>query len=115
MSNASGIGMSAGRLVAIVCTAQVLVQIGAYFWPALLPGFIEPWGLNYTQAGWITAVFYGAYMLSVIDRGADILRASNGIAEETAATLKAEARRRVEAGTFFGHIAYASLTARKPA
>jgi hypothetical protein len=28
--------------------------------------------------------------------------------------LKAEARRRVEAGTFFGHIAYASLTARKP-
>jgi len=52
-------------LVAIVCSAQVLVQIGAYFWPALLPGFIEPWGLTYTQAGWITAVFYGAYMLSV--------------------------------------------------
>jgi len=58
-------GMTAGRLVAIVCTAQVLVQIGAYFWPALLPGFIEPWSLTYTQAGWITAVFYGAYMLSV--------------------------------------------------
>jgi predicted MFS family arabinose efflux permease len=57
--------MTAGRLVAIVCTAQVLVQIGAYFWPALLPGFIEPWSLTYTQAGWITAVFYGAYMLSV--------------------------------------------------
>jgi predicted MFS family arabinose efflux permease len=57
--------MTAGRLVAIVCAAQVLVQIGAYFWPALLPGFIEPWALTYTQAGWITAVFYGAYMLSV--------------------------------------------------
>jgi predicted MFS family arabinose efflux permease len=53
------------RLVALVCSAQVLVQIGAYFWPALLPGLIERWALTYTQAGWITAVFYGAYMVSV--------------------------------------------------
>ena len=55
----------AGRLVGIVCAAQVLVQIGAYFWPALLPGLVGPWGLTYTEAGWITAVFYGAYMASV--------------------------------------------------
>ncbi len=57
----------------------------------------------------------GAYMLSVVDRGADILRASGSIGEETAAALKAEARRRVNAGTFFGHIAYTSLIARKVA
>ncbi|MGE0558908.1 MAG: MFS transporter [Burkholderiales bacterium] len=56
---------AAGRLVAIVCAAQVFVQIGAYFWPALLPGLSERWALTYTEAGWITAVFYGAYMLSV--------------------------------------------------
>jgi SAM-dependent methyltransferase len=56
----------------------------------------------------------GAYMLSVVDRGADILFASGAIVEETAAALKSEARRRVEAGRFFGHIAYGSLTARKP-
>jgi ubiquinone/menaquinone biosynthesis C-methylase UbiE len=56
----------------------------------------------------------GAYMLSVVDRGADILHAFGAIGEATAAALKAEARRRVESGTFFGHIAYASLTARKP-
>lgn len=56
---------TAGRLVVIVCTAQVLVQIGAYFWPALLPGFVDRWALTYTEAGWITAVFYGAYMVSV--------------------------------------------------
>ena len=56
----------------------------------------------------------GAYMLSVVDRGADILCASGAVGEETAAALKAEARRRVSAGTFFGHIAYASLIARKP-
>lgn len=54
-----------GRLVAIVCGAQVLVQIGAYFWPALLPGMMQRWALSNGEAGWITAIFYGAYMLSV--------------------------------------------------
>jgi predicted MFS family arabinose efflux permease len=56
---------AAGRLVAVVCSAQVLVQIGAYFWPALLPGLAARWELTNTEAGWITAVFYGAYMVSV--------------------------------------------------
>jgi hypothetical protein len=53
-------------------------------------------------------------MLSVIDRGADMLGASGRIGENLVAMLKSEARRRVQSGTFFGHIAYASLTARKP-
>jgi hypothetical protein len=56
----------------------------------------------------------GAYMLSVIDRGADILGSSGRIGADFAQALKSEARRRVEQGTFFGHIAYASLIARKP-
>ncbi|MGH6922386.1 MAG: class I SAM-dependent methyltransferase [Propylenella sp.] len=56
----------------------------------------------------------GPYMLSVIDRGADILCASGLIGGDLAAGLKAEARRRAEAAAFFGHIAYASLSARKP-
>jgi MFS family permease len=43
----------------------VLVQIGAFFWPALLPRFIPLWQLSNSEAGWITASFYGAYMLSV--------------------------------------------------
>lgn len=53
------------RLVALVCTAQVLAQIGAYTWPALLPGFLERWPMDNAEAGWITGAFYGAYMLSV--------------------------------------------------
>jgi predicted MFS family arabinose efflux permease len=56
---------SGALLVALVCAAQVLVQIGAYFWPALLPGMIPLWGLTNSEAGWITAIFYGAYMVSV--------------------------------------------------
>jgi MFS family permease len=51
--------------VAIVCIAQVLVQIGAFFWPALLPGMMRLWQLSNSEAGWITAIFYGAYMASV--------------------------------------------------
>jgi ubiquinone/menaquinone biosynthesis C-methylase UbiE len=54
------------------------------------------------------------YMLAIVDRGADALVASGRIALETADALKAEARRRSDAGEFFGHIAYASLIAQKP-
>ena len=41
------------------------MQIGAFVWPALLPGMIPLWGLTNSEAGWITAAFYGAYMVSV--------------------------------------------------
>jgi SAM-dependent methyltransferase len=54
------------------------------------------------------------YMLTVVDRGADILCAHGHIGQETAAALKEEARQRLRAGRFFGHIAYVGLIARKP-
>jgi len=54
------------------------------------------------------------YMLTIVDRGADVLSSQNLIGQETAAALKEEARRRLQAGRFFGHIAYAGLIARKP-
>ncbi len=57
--------MSPARLVAVVCAAQVMVQIGAFFWPALLPGMMERWHLSNAEAGWITSSFYAAYMVSV--------------------------------------------------
>ncbi len=58
-------GRSPARLVALVCTAQVLAQIGAYTWPALLPGFLERWPLDNARAGWVTGTFYAAYMVAV--------------------------------------------------
>ncbi len=57
--------MSAVHAIALVCVAQALVQIGAFFWPALLPEMISRWGLTNSEAGWITAIFYGAYILAV--------------------------------------------------
>jgi len=53
------------RLVACVCAAQVCAQIGAYTWPALLPGFLAEWQLTNREAGWITGIFYAAYTVSV--------------------------------------------------
>ena len=53
------------RLVLLVCTAQVCVQIGAYVWPALLPGMMARWSLTNSEAGWLTGLFYAAYTVSV--------------------------------------------------
>lgn len=57
--------VSAWILIWLLCTAQVFVQIGAFFWPALLPRMMPLWSLSNSEAGWITAIFYGAYMVSV--------------------------------------------------
>jgi ubiquinone/menaquinone biosynthesis C-methylase UbiE len=56
----------------------------------------------------------GACMLSWIERGADVLAQGGCISAETAQALKAEARRRSDESQWFGHIAFASLIARKP-
>ena len=57
--------MTPARLVACVCAAQVCAQIGAYTWPALLPGFLAEWQLTNREAGWITGIFYAAYTVAV--------------------------------------------------
>ncbi len=57
--------VSPRRLVAIVCAAQILAQIGAYAWPALIPGRMDAWGIDNSQAGWITGLFYLAYAAAV--------------------------------------------------
>jgi ubiquinone/menaquinone biosynthesis C-methylase UbiE len=54
------------------------------------------------------------YLLTVIDRGADMLEAAGQIGHELAAALKGEARRRAKTGSFFGQIVYTSLVARRP-
>ena len=53
------------------------------------------------------------YMLALAERGADALYGAGRIGFDTAEGLKAEAHRRSEEREFFGHIAYASLIARK--
>src|SRR3546814_16187650 len=64
------------RLVALVCAAPVLAQIGAYAWPALIPGLMGAWAIDNTQAGWITGPFYLAYLVSVPGLGRAACRES---------------------------------------
>ncbi len=53
------------------------------------------------------------YMLGHAERGAEVLAAQGIIGDDLAEALKREARRRAAEGAFFGHIAYASVAARK--
>jgi NMT1/THI5 like len=63
--------------------------------------------------GYVEASKPGFMLSSWVDLGADALAASGRIGADAAAALKAEARRRVRSGEYFGHIAYISLVARK--
>lgn len=63
---------------------------------------------GYTQTAEAT------YMLTLIDRGADILSESGSLSIDAADALRKEARRRVQTDEFFGHISFVSATARKP-
>lgn len=81
-----------------------------------LPALVRASGFELTafrSHGFVEVTECG-YMLTIVDRGADLLHGAGLLGAEAAAALKGEARRRVEAGDFFGHIAYASLVARKP-
>jgi MFS family permease len=53
------------RFVWSIVAAQMLVQIGAFSLPALLPSFIAAWHLTKTEAGSLVGVFFGAYVLAV--------------------------------------------------
>jgi ubiquinone/menaquinone biosynthesis C-methylase UbiE len=63
---------------------------------------------------YVEAPSSAGYMLAIVDRGADALAATGRLGADAAEALKAEARRRSEAGAFFGFIGYVSLVARKP-
>jgi ubiquinone/menaquinone biosynthesis C-methylase UbiE len=76
------------------------------------------WTAGFTDAnlrshGYVQTVA-ADYLLSIVERGADALVAQGRVGTDLADSLKAEARRRVDNRSFFGHIAYASLTARRP-
>ena len=64
--------------------------------------------------GYVEASTPGFMLPSWVDLGADALVGSGRVGAGLAVALKAEARRRVASGEYFGHIAYISLVARKP-
>ena len=53
-------------------------------------------------------------MSTVVDFGASALAEDATVSAQLADALKAEARNRIASGTFFGHIAHASVLATRP-
>ena len=45
------------RFIWSIVVAQMLVQIGAFSLPALLPAYIERWHLTKTEAGSLVGIF----------------------------------------------------------
>jgi MFS family permease len=53
------------RITLLLCATEVLGLAGTATFSALLPTFIQTWHLSNTQAGWLSAVYYGAYVVAV--------------------------------------------------
>jgi ubiquinone/menaquinone biosynthesis C-methylase UbiE len=98
------------------CVAATLAHSVHDRWLARrLPGLVRAAGFaieDHRNYGYLD-VSKPDYMLTIIDRGADILAGKNILGVEASAAMKAEARRRAEAGIFFGQVMYASVVTRK--
>ncbi|MEW5908315.1 MAG: MFS transporter [Thermodesulfobacteriota bacterium] len=53
------------RLTLVLCMAEIFGMASISVFPALLPIFLREWKLSHTAAGWISAAYYGGYILSV--------------------------------------------------
>jgi ubiquinone/menaquinone biosynthesis C-methylase UbiE len=85
--------------------------------PRRLPKVLAATGfaVKSTRSYGFTQTAEPTYMLTIVDRGADLLAANGVIAADAADALKLEARRRIKASEFFGHISFVSVVARKRA
>ena len=53
------------RHTLLMCMVEILALASIATFPALLPNFRTLWGLSNTEAGWISAAYFGGYMLFV--------------------------------------------------
>ena len=84
--------------------------------PKILESLMTAWNIECVPSyGYVETSKPGFMLPSWVDLGADALVVSGRIGADMAVALKAEARRRVASGEYFGHIAYMSVVARKPA
>lgn len=68
MANGSGLKqaeVSAVKLIAWMCFAEVLTMQGVFTFSALLPEFFTEWALDGIDVGWISGIYYGGYVCAV--------------------------------------------------
>jgi MFS family permease len=56
---------SPGRIVAVVCAAEILGMAPFSMFLALQPVLQREWSLSNTTSGWIASAYYGGYMIAV--------------------------------------------------
>jgi MFS family permease len=57
--------LSGGRLVALMCAAEMLCMAGFATYPALLPVLRADWGLSNTAAGFVGGILFLGYVVAV--------------------------------------------------
>lgn len=57
--------MKPAPLTFLLCLAEILGLSGLATFSALLPSFMQDWALTNTRAGWLSAIYYGAYVVAV--------------------------------------------------
>jgi MFS family permease len=65
MSETPTLSRESRRFIWAIVAAQMLVQIGAFSLPALLPTYMAVWSLSKTEAGWLVGIFFAAYVVAV--------------------------------------------------
>ncbi len=53
------------RLTVLLCLAEVLIMLNNAF-PGMLPQFQALWGLSNGEAGWLSGMYYGGYILATL-------------------------------------------------
>jgi ubiquinone/menaquinone biosynthesis C-methylase UbiE len=111
----SSVALSAHDPLQALIDRMIAANVHDRWLPRRLPGLLgeSGFGIDRFEIFGYTAADDPAYFLTVIDRGADALTGDGVLAPETAAALKAEARRRVDADIFFGSMSYISVIARR--
>ena len=57
---------SSTHIIFWICAAEVLTMQGVFTFSSMLPFFFSEWKLDSVDAGWISGIYYGFYMISVI-------------------------------------------------
>ena len=54
------------RIIFWICIAEILTMQGVFTFSSMLPYFFAEWKLDSIDAGWISGIYYGSYMISVM-------------------------------------------------
>ncbi|MBC8259365.1 MAG: MFS transporter [SAR324 cluster bacterium] len=53
-------------IISWICIAEILTMQGVFTFSSMLPFFLEEWKIDSVDAGWISGIYYGSYMISVM-------------------------------------------------